>query len=423
MIRLIIGPPCAGKTSYIGAHARKGDVRLDWDKLAAALDAHASGTHTARDGAVRAVATYGRIILGHYLRTRWRARRDDDTEATAWIPVTSPQAVGGLEDYIAAGAKVTILDPGIDTCLERCKTDGRPEGTEQAIREWYEQPPTIPDAWLYQDDQTKEEGGRVMRAKNIQVSVKALAGEASAVNPFGGEMLEGDFIAYAATFDDDPDSYGDIITPGAFKGTLERWAKKDAPIPLLYGHKMDDPAYNIGHIVEAREDEKGLLVWGRIDLELEKGQLAYRLIKSRRLNQLSFAFDALDYEENKDTGGYVLNELELHEVSLVQMGANRHTSVLAVKSAVDVVQTVKGEFTSDEVDALTDAAENLREALAQIEALLGTTKPEPEPEPSSSEDSDGAANTQPAEPGAGSAKAANVAAARLRLAAAIAATH
>ena len=376
MIRIIYGPPCAGKTSFIEKHAAPGDVRLDWDKLAEAIDAHPTGAHTARDGAVRAVTSYGRVVIGHYLRTKWKAETDNGGEATGWVPVSSPDAVGGFEDWIAAGARITVLDPGETECLRRCEADGRPKGTEDAIRQWYEDRLEVPDTWIYQDDDVK--GAPTMRAKNLDVKVKAVAGEATAENPFGGALEEGDFIAYASTFDEDPDSYGDIVVKGAFTRTLDEWALKDAPIPLLFGHRMDDPAFNIGHIVDATEDEKGLLVWGRIDLETEKGQQAHRLVKSRRVNQLSFAFDVNDFEAIKDesgepTGGLLLKDLTLHEVSLVQLGANRHTSVLAVKSAAEAVTTVKGEFTAEETEGLQDAVENLRDALAYLEGLLDTS--------------------------------------------------
>ena len=364
MIRIIIGPPCAGKTTYVSAHATMGDVVLDWDKLAEALDAGGSGVHTERDGAVKAATTYARFTVANYLTTDWKARRDDGSEATAWVIKTWATGSPAVEELVAAGGRVTIIDPGEPECLARAERDDRPAATLDAIRAWYQDPPIIPNTWT----DTVVKGAPTMRAKNTECKVKATAGE-KFENPFGGEMREGDFIAYASTFDADPDSYGDVMLPGSFARTLKEWAEKDAPIPLLYGHRMDDPAYNIGYIVDAKEDEHGLLVWGRIDLETEAGQQAYKLLKSRRLAQLSFAFDLIDGEQNKH-GGYDIADVNLHEVSLVQLGANRHTSVLAVKAAADVVQTTVGDFTEDERDTIQDAADALREALAQLDKLL-----------------------------------------------------
>lgn len=371
MLRILLGPPCAGKSSYIEEHAKRGDVRIDWDALAAAVDAKATGTHTDRDGAVRAVATYGRAVLANYLADKWKAERDNGSEATGWIPLTAFESIGGVDKLITAGARVTILSPGEEECLRRCEDDGRPAGTADAIRAWYADPPNVPDGWLY-DENMKE--GRLMRSMNMPLKVKSAAGE-KAANPFGGELKDGEFIAYASTFNDEPDSYGDIVAPGAFTNTLAAWKAKDAPIPLLYGHNMHDPDFNIGHIVDAKEDEHGLLVWGAIDLETGKGAQVYRLLKSRRLSQLSFAFDVRDYEyildeKGAQTGGLLLKDIDIHEVSLVQLGANRHTSVLAVKSAAEVVASVKADFSDDEAEALADAAAQLREALSTIEGLL-----------------------------------------------------
>lgn len=388
MIRIIIGPPCSGKTTFVRDNAATGDVVLDWDKLADAVNATGEKPEGEQPDAVRAFATYGRVVLA-----RW-AVKTYETEQTVWLIASGKNQSLPIEDYVAAGGRVTVLDPGKDVCVQRCEDDGRGEGTRAAIDAWYEEPPTIPEAWLYDERKAVKN----MKAKTIETRVKAAAGE-KASNPFGGDLADGDFIAYASTFHNDPDAYGDIIAEGAFTKSLLAWREKDAPIPLLFGHRMDDPAFNIGHIVDAKEDETGLLVWGRIDLETEKGQQAYRLIKSRRLTELSFAFDAVDYEENEH-GGFLLKEIDLFEVSLVQLGANRHTSVLAVKSAADVVQTVKGDFTADEVDSLHDAAENLREALAEIERLLATTSEnqqddDREPETAAAPDT-GAASVNPA---------------------------
>lgn len=146
-------------------------------------------------------------------------------------------------------------------------------------------------------------------------------------------LEEGQFTAYASVFGN-KDSYGDVVVAGAFKGTLERWAAKDALIPLLFGHKMDDPDFNIGS-VDASEDDHGLLVKGTIDLESPKGLATYRALKGKRLNQMSFAYDVLEggMVNTKDDDYYELRELELFEVSVVTIGANQETEILAVKSA------------------------------------------------------------------------------------------
>lgn len=51
----------------------------------------------------------------------------------------------------------------------------------------------------------------------------------------------GGFVGYAATFDRKPDTYGDVIAKGAFADTIRAWADSIRPVPVFYGHNMDDP--------------------------------------------------------------------------------------------------------------------------------------------------------------------------------------
>ena len=77
-----------------------------------------------------------------------------------------------------------------------------------------------------------------MRIKTVPV------GEVKA-GPDDG-LAEGEFIVYPSTFTREPDSYGDVVAKGAFVDTLDEWAKSGNSIPLLFGHRFDDPDFNIG---------------------------------------------------------------------------------------------------------------------------------------------------------------------------------
>jgi HK97 family phage prohead protease len=101
-------------------------------------------------------------------------------------------------------------------------------------------------------------------------------------------LNEGQFTAYASVFGN-RDSYGDVVVPGAFSKDLARWEKSGNPIPLLFGHNMSNPDYNIGHIIKAEEDTVGLKVTCELDLENPKARQVYRMLKGRRINQMSFA--------------------------------------------------------------------------------------------------------------------------------------
>lgn len=147
---------------------------------------------------------------------------------------------------------------------------------------------------------------------------------------------EGTVEGYAATFDRIPDSYGDVIAKGAFADSLAAWAETGKPIPLLYGHSTDDPAYNIGKVVEAREDDRGLYVVAEFDGENEKAQYVRKLVQEGRLYQFSFAYEVLDAGQVRledGTDAYELRKLNVFEVSLVQIPANQRAVVTGVKEA------------------------------------------------------------------------------------------
>lgn len=162
-----------------------------------------------------------------------------------------------------------------------------------------------------------------MRYKQMNVEVKT-----------GGELLtEGQFEAYASTFVETPDSYGDVVAPGAFKESLEQWANSKGQLPVLWGHDLDDPFNNVGYVVKAEEDDKGLKVVGELDLDNPTAKQVYRLLKTGRVNKMSFAYDIVDSAMVTKGGQDVfeLRKVNLHEVSVVTIPANPTAEVLAVK--------------------------------------------------------------------------------------------
>lgn len=161
-----------------------------------------------------------------------------------------------------------------------------------------------------------------MTVKSVIAEVKAL-----------GDGEKAEFEAYASVFGN-RDSYGDVVQKGAFAASLKAWAEKGAPIPLLWGHNMADPDFNIGMVTSAEEDEHGLKVVCELDTDSPKGAQVHRLLKQGRVREMSFAFDATSSEYGEIDGKSVrfLKEVDLFEVSVVPLGANPETEVLAVKS-------------------------------------------------------------------------------------------
>ena len=156
-------------------------------------------------------------------------------------------------------------------------------------------------------------------------------------------LAEGQFTAYASVFGN-IDSYGDVVVKGAFAETIVEWAESGNTIPLLFGHNMSDPDYNVGSVLKAVEDDHGLLVTGEFDMESPKGPQVYRLVKGRRLSQLSFAYDVIEAANGSVDGkdALLLTKLKLYEVSLVSMPANSRAKVTVVKSKSERPTDVRG---------------------------------------------------------------------------------
>jgi len=208
-----------------------------------------------------------------------------------------------------------------------------------------------------------------VKLKNANVLVKA--------GPEDG-LEDGQFEAYASIFGN-IDSYGDVVQPGAFENTLKEWAESGNFLPVLFGHNMADPDYNIGHVLEAKEDERGLWVRGQLDLESAKGAQVHRMLKGRRISQLSFAYDVI-----KGTWGqldgvdvYELHEVKIYEVSLVTIGANQETEVLAVKTAMESLTGGVKEgrvLSSKHVDSLRAARDSIDAVLSAAEIATDQEK-------------------------------------------------
>jgi len=187
---------------------------------------------------------------------------------------------------------------------------------------------------------------------------------------------EGQFVAYASVFGN-VDSYGDIVTKGAFANDLARWQKSGNPIPLLFGHNMVDPDFNIGHVISAEEDEFGLKVTAQLDLESPKAKAVYRMLKGRRINQMSFAYDVVDGEQVKVDGAdvYEIRDMKLYEVSVVTVGANQETEILSVKQLPTVADRLLADVKAGRVLSAKNESElrGAHEALGRVLSVLDST--------------------------------------------------
>jgi len=142
---------------------------------------------------------------------------------------------------------------------------------------------------------------------------------------------DGVFEGYASTFGGEPDSYGDIVMPGAFSKTLAEGGKTGFGVAMLWQHDSRKP---LGVWLSLIEDKKGLAVQGQL-ARTQLGQEARELMKMGALKGLSFGYDVIDSarEINDDDQRIrYLKELALWEVSPVTFPANTRSNITVVKA-------------------------------------------------------------------------------------------
>lgn len=202
-----------------------------------------------------------------------------------------------------------------------------------------------------------------MLTKTIDVEIKAVGDDGS-----------GRFQAYVSVFDV-VDSYGDMVVKGAFLESLASYGAKGEGIPIYWRHRMDDPWLNLGATLEAKEDDHGLWIEGELDLEEGAAARVYKLLKKKRVRQMSFAYDTHEearVERKPEDGGsyWELRKLHIHEVSVVPVGANQETEILAVKAARAAAAAEDARLKADEASASAEAddqetADELSDAKAE----------------------------------------------------------
>lgn len=249
-----------------------------------------------------------------------------------------------------------------------------------------------------------------MKTKSIQLEVKAI------------DLEAGQFEGYAAVFGN-KDSYGDVIVTGAFADSLAGdYGENGQGVPSYWCHDFSDPFKNIGSTIWAKEDSHGLRVRVQLDLENPIAKQALKLLKEGRVNQMSFGYSVIEgaYVDSEEHGWYYeLRKLKLHEVSVVPIGANQETEILAAKSAtnagtaeqvveyfsrvVEQLDLVKGALLTGISAAKAAGIELPADVAGLTESKSGSDE---EPEPVKSEEPSQAKGEEPAEVKAQTADAA-----------------
>jgi HK97 family phage prohead protease len=175
------------------------------------------------------------------------------------------------------------------------------------------------------------------------------------------------FSGYASVFGG-VDSYGDTILPGAYKKTLR---KRERPVMLRWNHHGDV----IGKWLSIEEDERGLRVEGELTPGHSKADDVYASLKHGAISGLSIGYRPVQIREIGD-GKRELKEIELVEISIVEMPADNGAHVEDVKSAIDGADSLK------EIERLLRDAGGFSkgEACALVARVKSLARSESEPE-------------------------------------------
>jgi len=173
------------------------------------------------------------------------------------------------------------------------------------------------------------------------------------------------FSGYASTFD--VDLGGDIITPGAFKKTIDGRQDK---IKVLWQH--NEP---IGKSMRLYEDSIGLFVEGKVS-KTRLGDEAIELMRDRVIDQMSIGFSIpAGKSEMSDDGLRIIREVKLFEFSPVTFPMNESAIITSVKNMKDAI--AHGQIDEKNIKELS-------ELLTDIKTLLSTeplkdTQPQHQP--------------------------------------------
>lgn len=193
----------------------------------------------------------------------------------------------------------------------------------------------------------------------------------------------GKVAGFFSTYDKTPDSYGDIIEPGAFTKTIAKRKETGHPFPLCFNHDFDKV---IGTVDSIEDQEKGPYIEATF-LDTTLAQDVRKMLKSEAIYQFSFAYDVLkrrdpDEEEKKAGIMNVLQEIELFEVSIVTVPANQNAVVTDVKS-------ITAEEIANGVIEMKQGKRNSRkdaDVINQIIELAKSLLDEPEDKPTEDEE-------------------------------------
>lgn len=147
----------------------------------------------------------------------------------------------------------------------------------------------------------------------------------------------GNFEGYASVFNN-VDLGDDIIVPGAFTKVKTTRAGK---LKLALFHDLT----RLVGSADFKQDDHGLYIKGRVNLNVSYARDAYELMKDGTLDSMSIGFNIMDADHTEKAGRQVrvIKQAELWEASIVPFGMNPEAQVMSVKSDVRAFESALRE--------------------------------------------------------------------------------
>ena len=186
----------------------------------------------------------------------------------------------------------------------------------------------------------------------------------------------GTISGYFSTYDRIPDSYGDIVAPGAFEKTIAKREESGHPFPLCWNHDLDQI---IGKVDSIEDTDKGPLMTASF-FNTPLAQEKREIVKSGVVYQFSFAYDVKDAAVitlEDGTKANELRELDLYEVSIVPIPANQFAEVTDIKAGRRNSKSDE-EAIRQAITLLQGVLDNEEPAQGEDEAKANTAVEEPE---------------------------------------------
>lgn len=182
--------------------------------------------------------------------------------------------------------------------------------------------------------------------------------------------MPGKIDGYASVFNV-VDGGGDMVMPGAFKGTLQDWKRKGQMVPMLWQHDPDEP---IGVWDSLSEDEQGLKASGTLILDVPQAAAVRALVKGGAVSGLSIGYQTKDYTLDRNSGVRKLNKVDLWEVSLVTFPMCQEAQVSGIKANIGIDPTEWEKAFRDEGLSKREAA--IATSVARKLALRDAVQPQ-----------------------------------------------